>query len=231
MRKWNYHFIDQFNECWVPDQQGFPNLAGDISHPDVLPKVPVRYIGCLSRFEQTIAAARMQYDVLILLSGPEPQRTVLENRMLKELSSLSSTHRIALVRGLPADEEIFRIPGITVYDHLPAAALQTLMQTTKLLISRSGYTTVMDIAKLKLKSVLVPTPGQPEQEYLAEYLSHNKWCAFMPQHAFSLTKALKLADDFSYAPMQDLDMDLYKQEISQVTDTLPHAIFAPKFAT
>ncbi|HEX6181341.1 MAG TPA: glycosyltransferase, partial [Chitinophagaceae bacterium] len=229
-RKWNYHFIQQFDECWVPDQEGFPNLAGEISHPTVLPNVPVKYIGCLSRFHYK-PQSQFAYDVLIILSGPEPQRTVLENILLKELSLLSQHHRIVLVRGLPHDEEIFRIPGITVFDHLPASELETLMLKSKIVISRSGYTTVMDIVKLRKKSVLVPTPGQTEQEYLAEYLSQHKWCATLDQDDFSLETALQLANDFLYNEMEELDMELYKQQVMQTIDTLPHPIFAPKLAT
>ncbi len=229
-RKWNYRFIQRFDECWVPDQEGFPNLAGEISHPNVLPNVPVKYIGCLSRFEYK-PHVHHGYDVLIILSGPEPQRTVLENILRKELPLRQQHHSIALVRGLPHDEETFRIPGITVFDHLPANELETLILKSKLVISRSGYTTVMDMVKLHKKSVLVPTPGQPEQEYLAKYLSQHNWCATLQQHEFSLEKALQLAANFTYNEMQELNMDLYQQQIMQTIDTLPHPIFAPKLTT
>ena len=229
-RKWNYRFIQQFDECWVPDQEGFPNLAGEISHPKVLPNVPVKYIGCLSRFHYK-PQAQYTYDVLIILSGPEPQRSVLENIIRKELPLLSQHQKIVLVRGLPHDEEMFRIPGITVFDHLPADELESLMLKSKIVISRSGYTTVMDIAKLRKKSVLVPTPGQTEQEYLAKYLSQHKWCATLDQDDFSLEKALQLANDFSYNEMEQMDMELYQQQVMQTIDTLPDTIFAPKLAT
>ena len=228
-RKWNYRFIQQFDECWVPDQEGFPNLAGDISHPRILPNVPVKYIGCLSRFQYK-PHVQHAYDVLIMLSGPEPQRTVFENIIRKELTLLKH-HRVALVRGLPHDEETFRMPGITVFDHLPANELETLILKSKLIISRSGYTTVMDIVKLHKQSVLVPTPGQPEQEYLAEYLSENKWCATLQQHEFSLEKALQIAAAFPYNEMQELNMELYQQQILQTIDSLSHPIFAPKLST
>ena len=77
LEKWNYYFINRFNECWIPDFKVEPNLAGELSHPEVLPKIVVRYIGLLSRFENIVVSTRKPVDILILISGPEPQRTVL----------------------------------------------------------------------------------------------------------------------------------------------------------
>ena len=72
----HYQFINKFNNCWVPDAEEKLNLAGSLSHPAILPKVPVTYIGCLSRFEKK--EVDIVYDLCIVLSGPEPQRTVFE---------------------------------------------------------------------------------------------------------------------------------------------------------
>ena len=233
-KKWNYHFINRFNECWVPDQQGFPNLAGEISHPSVLPSIPARYIGCLSRFDSDATDTKHEHDLAIILSGPEPQRSLLENKLIKELSTQHDFGSIVLVRGLPNDAGALQLPGVTVFNHLPATQLKDIIVNSKLVISRSGYTSVMDIIKLGKMSVLIPTPGQPEQEYLGKYLSQQQWCATMEQHNFSLAKAVRLASTFAYRHPGELNMELYKEQVMQTIDSINKqpvenspAIFAP----
>jgi len=230
LRAWNYRFINRFNECWVPDEKGFPNLAGEISHPPKLPSIPVKYIGCLSRFTRLTASPEKEYDAVIILSGPEPQRTILENKLVKELASNKNALALALIRGLPDDANSLRIQGVDVFNHLPAIALEKIIHGARLIISRSGYTTVMDMLKLGKRTVLVPTPGQPEQEYLGRYLSQQQWCACMRQQDFSLADALQLASSFAYSNPGGLHMESYKEHIGQTIGNLPRVIFAPKLS-
>ncbi|HEY0676636.1 MAG TPA: glycosyltransferase [Chitinophagaceae bacterium] len=221
LQRWNYRFIEKFNECWVPDFNGATNLAGELSHPVKLPNVPLKYIGGLSRFETSSGEQQQyEYDLLIILSGPEPQRTLLEKIMLKELKSHNS--KAALVRGLPDGgeslqrEELEVNSGnakLSVYDHLPAAELGSLIKKSKMVISRSGYTTVMDLVRMKKKSIMIPTPGQSEQEYLGKYLMQQRICVCISQHKFSLTAALQKAESFNYADMNAFDMDQYRSII------------------
>lgn len=211
LRKWNYRFINQFNECWVPDFEGGNNLAGELSHPVTMPQVPVKYIGGLSRFNEKYNEGHPQYDLLVVLSGPEPQRTVLENIMLKELAGYKG--KAALVRGLPGGGNNIALAGIDVFDHLPGPQLSALMGGSELIISRTGYTTVMDLVRLRKKSILIPTPGQSEQEYLGSYLMRRQLCVCVEQHAFSLADALKQAAGFRYADMSLFDMELYRRVI------------------
>lgn len=206
LRKFNYRFINRFNECWVPDFESSNNLAGELSHPAQLPRVPVKYIGGLSRFKYGVQ--NTHYDVLIILSGPEPQRSVLENIVIKQLTGYQG--KAALVRGLPGKATSISLPGVDVFDHLPAANLCTIITGSKLIISRSGYTTVMDLIALRKKSILIPTPGQSEQEYLGKYLMQKKLCVCIEQHAFSLHNALQRAAGFEYADMSLFDMEHYK---------------------
>lgn len=195
-QKIHYRFIKKFRECWVPDMAGELNLAGELSHPVYKPKIPVRYMGPLSRFGPAIA--EIKYDLLFLLSGPEPQRTVFEDIILKELRNYSGS--ALLVRGLPQtakSKQFVASPGFRVYDHLPAKELNAVILQSELVVARSGYTTVMDLVKLKKKAILVPTPGQTEQEYLARYLMEQGLFYYMEQNEFSLFKALKGAAAFS----------------------------------
>jgi UDP-N-acetylglucosamine:LPS N-acetylglucosamine transferase len=93
---------------------------------------------------------------------------------------------------------------------LPAAELCSLIMSSDLIISRSGYTTVMDLAALRKKSILIPTPGQTEQEYLGEYLMQNKFCLCIGQDAFSLASALQQAGSFDFADMHRFNLEQYK---------------------
>ncbi len=195
-QKIHYRFINKYKECWVPDANGTINLAGELSHPTSLPKVPVKYLGPLSRFEKI--ETKIKYDLAIILSGPEPQRTVFEEMLLKELENYSGI--VLFVRGLPAETSIKHHPGLSIeiHNHLQSVELNQAIQQSKLVISRSGYTTVMDLAKLQKKAILVPTPGQTEQEWLAGYLMHKKIFLCVPQQSFSLNSVLKEAADFSF---------------------------------
>lgn len=196
LRKKNYRYINRFTECWVPDSAGENNLAGILSNPRIKPGLPVRYIGLLSRFEKK-EIAEIKNHLLIILSGPEPQRSILENKIIKEISHYNGT--AAIVRGLPG--ETLLIPStnmIKFYNHLPAAELNREMLKADYIISRSGYSTVMDIVTLKKKSILIPTPGQTEQEYLASHLLQKNIACFVLQKKFSLEDALQKAKQFIY---------------------------------
>ena len=187
--KWNNKFISKFSSCWVPDLNGDISLAGTLSHPPVHPPFPVSYIGILSRFEP-IEKMVVKNSLLILISGPEPERTRFENILLVQLRNCKM-HTI-LVRGLPGNET--PVPyiqeGIKIYNHLPAEQLNGLMNESEMIISRSGYSTIMDLVKIKKNAILVPTPGQSEQEYLGKYLHNKKWMFCVQQKKFNLNKVL-----------------------------------------
>lgn len=197
LRKKNYGYINHFNECWVPDTEGSDNLAGELSHPSQLPHTPVRYIGPLSRFEKSGITERKDH-LLFILSGPEPQRTILENKIINAIAAYAGTATI--VRGLPGYESL--IPStnmIRFYNHLPADALNKEIAQAEYVISRSGYSTVMDLAVMNKKSILIPTPGQTEQEYLAKYLKEKKLAYTVSQSEFELEEALEKAKELSYS--------------------------------
>lgn len=199
LQKRNYKYINRFSECWVPDTIGENSLAGELSHPDKKPSVPIKYIGLLSRFSYSpLGDGGKKNHLLILLSGPEPQRSLLEEKIIHEISHYNST--AVVVRGLPGYASL--IPStnmIHFYNHLPAKELNAEMLKAEYIISRSGYSTVMDIVALQKKSLLIPTPGQTEQEYLGEYLMKNGIAPCMKQENFSLTAALETAANYSYS--------------------------------
>jgi UDP-N-acetylglucosamine transferase subunit ALG13 len=186
---WNYKLIVKFSACWVPDQGGNDSLAGRLSHPPVLPPIPVKYIGILSRFKKTEKNI-INNSLLILLSGPEPQRTEFEDILFKQLAG--STLQITVVRGLPdTDDSVPQIgDAVKIYNHLPSSDLNELMAESEFIIARSGYSTIMDLMKMKRNAILVPTPGQTEQEYLGIYMKEKKWMYSVEQKNFNLQNAL-----------------------------------------
>jgi uncharacterized protein (TIGR00661 family) len=195
LQKRNYQYINRFSECWVPDNEATLNLAGELSHPQKKPSLPLKYLGPLSRF-QKINSEKGNY-VLILLSGPEPQRTIFENLLIQQLAEVKGS--VVLIRGLPGEASPLKLSSnISVHNHLPADQLNKTMSEASIVVSRCGYSTVMDLATLGKKSVLVPTPGQTEQEYLAGHLMKNNFALCVNQKKFKLKNALELSSQFHY---------------------------------
>lgn len=199
LQKRNYRFIHRFTECWIPDEEKENGLAGELSHPGVMPSIPFRYIGILSRLKKENSEEKKEH-LFIALSGPEPQRTLLENKIIHDIGHYDGTATI--VRGLPGETTL--IPStndIRFYNHLPTEELNQEMQKADYMISRSGYSTVMDIVTMGKRSILVPTPGQTEQEYLAKYLTEKKIAVCISQKEFDLQNALQKASGFAYKGM------------------------------
>lgn len=197
LQRLHYRYLNRFDECWVPDAENEAiSLAGELSHPEAKPAVPVRYLGPLSRFAQK-KIPDVSKHLLILLSGPEPQRTLLENMLLQQLNDYHEP--VVLVRGLPGQANYPGVlPNVTVHNHLPAVALEPLMRQATCVIGRCGYSTVMDTAALQKKCILIPTPGQTEQEYLAKHLMQKSIALCVSQSKFKLKNVLKLATAFPY---------------------------------
>ncbi len=188
VKRINYHFIEQFNECWVPDNEAEDNLSGLLSHPKKPPHLPIRYIGWLSRFHPNVCEKK--YKLVFVISGPEPQRTIFENIIFKLAPQLEG--EMVIVRGLPeATEHSNQLPqNITAYHHLAADQLSLMMQMAEWVVCRSGYSTLMDLKAIAQKAILVPTPGQTEQEYLAQYLSDGQRFVMIHQQALNCKSLL-----------------------------------------
>lgn len=201
-------YMKKFTEVWVPDMEVENNLAGELSHPS-RPIVQPVYLGLLSRMQPT--TSEVKYDLMILLSGPEPQRTILEEKLTAQVSSFKGS--VLLVRGLPkATTSSLQLPEhITVYNHLPALELQQAICSSQLIICRSGYTTLMDLVRLNKKAVLIPTAAQPEQEYLAQYMQQKQLFPFIEQNNIELQEAISIAASFPYKQsFSNIDFEQYR---------------------
>jgi UDP-N-acetylglucosamine transferase subunit ALG13 len=169
--------IKKYSLCFIPDLPGDLNLSGRLSHGIKLPD-NVRYIGILSKFtntEQSLneSQVKLPYNTVIL-SGPEPQREILKQKLVSLLKD-KEPHTI-MFEGYPGKSgEIASNGNITFYSHLPASRMKEIIEGSDSIITRSGYTTIMELVSLNCTALIIPTPGQTEQEYLAEYLSEKGW--------------------------------------------------------
>ena len=187
LRKITYIFLQRYNTCWVPDTEDRLNISGKLSHPNKLPK-NVEYIGPISRMEKNDVAEKN--TVLLLLSGPEPQRTILENKLLAQAKEINET--FICIRGLPADEvNENNLKNIQFINHVGAKELSRYIQESKLVICRTGYSTVMDLIKLQKKALMIPTPGQTEQEYLGKRLKELGWFIIQDQQNLDLQQGIE----------------------------------------
>lgn len=213
----NYHFINRFSACWIPDFPEQDAMAGKLSHPYQLPRIPVKYLGGLSRLESCQSSEEINL-LLIILSGPEPQRSLLEKLILQQI--LQYSDQIILVRGMPANSMLPDVPeNVTVYNHVPAAVMNTLLCRASMVISRCGYTSVMDLLKLGKKSILIPTPGQTEQEYLAGWLQQQQLAYTVSQQRFNLQKDIDAARLFSFRKISS-SMEQFKEVLREFVEGL-----------
>lgn len=159
--------ISKFDECWVPDFKGGKNLAGKLSQVNI--NTPTRYLGPISRMKKIEPS--IIYDYTAVLSGPEPQRTKIEEIILQVFSQFPEL-KFCLVRGTKSgDENRVDRAHISVFDLLGSEALNNVMAASSHMICRAGYTSIMDLIQLEKPATIIPTPGQYEQEYLAERLN------------------------------------------------------------
>ena len=178
----NQKLIKKFDECWVPDVEGQPNLSGKLGHTKNA-FLKIKYIGPISRFNKLNVA--IKYDLLVLLSGPEPQRTVLEEYLLKELKKHQG--KILFVQGLVEEFQTYiKNDNITLVNFMQSDELEQAIAESDLILSRSGYTTLLDLSKMGKNAFFIPTPGQFEQEYLAKRLDDRKIIPSCKQDEFTI---------------------------------------------
>lgn len=207
LRKWLGHF----DEVWIPDNQSFPTLAGSLGRNAALSPASTHFIGGLSRFSPCDSPAGD--SVLVILSGPEPQRSILEKRVLASIGGIDKP--VTLIRGTTVAPSWPIASNITSYDMADTRLLNRLICEASIIVSRSGYTSVMDLLKLGKRWIVVATPGQGEQEYLAKYLDGNRWAMSVTQEQFHLREAVTAAQSFEFNP-PTWNTEQYKEAIERI---------------
>lgn len=176
-------YIKKFDECWVPDTKD--NLFSGALSKTNNQILGLKYIGVLSRFKK--GNLPIINDVLILLSGIESQRKSLEDKLLSEFANYQG--RVVVVQGLIENKQtIIETKGIKMYNYLLSSEVEKEIKQSQIVVCRSGYSSIMDLAVLDKKAIFIPTPNQPEQEYLASYLEGKKMAPFSLQNELTKEK-------------------------------------------
>lgn len=206
-------YIKHYDELWIPDIEKEPSLSGILSHPADI-NIKTKYIGLLSRFENTKRKDIIHQDIdyLVILSGPEPQRTIFENIIIKQAPEIEG--RIVVLRAKVGDTTSQRISEsmkqhLTFYNHADDDLFIELIYRSKNIICRGGYSSLMDLAALGRNAFLVPTPGQTEQEYLAEYLTRKGLFNSCKQKDFQL-KNVWIPDEDIKSHFNNIQYNLYE---------------------
>ena len=193
-------YLKHFTQLWVPDLPPPNNISQDMSS---LNWNNVFHLGIDSRLEKS--KLKIKYNFLAILSGPEPQRSMMEKEVVKHLRKTPGKHFV--VRGTDTESNMDYPKNIAVANIVKSDVLNTLLNQAEQVICRSGYTSVLDLLKLEKQAILVPTPGQAEQEYLAKSLSKKKWFTIQQQEDLNLLARLE-----SQTPSLKF---AYRQEIIQ----------------
>lgn len=184
------YFIKKFSVCWVPDFEEKPNLSGKLGHLKDSELTGVKYVGPLSRLSKNDVP--QHYQLMVLLSGPEPQRTLLEEILMREITNFKG--RVVFVKGIFEKEQKINQDGeVTYYNFMTSAEIEYSINSSELVLCRSGYTTIMDLTKLQKSAFYIPTPGQYEQEYLAKKLKRAGIAPYAKQHRFRIENLLEVA--------------------------------------
>lgn len=193
-----YGWLKNYNSCWIPDTQAAPGLSGILAHPTKMPTTPFWYMGILSRLEcfakdkkETI---ENEIEFLGIVSGPEPQRSTFEKQLWEQGNALGK--KFVMVAGLPNNELYNKIGAFgECYHHLNSEALAKKIKSAQYIICRGGYTSLMELIEFQKKLILVPTPGQTEQQYLAAHWSKHHWAVSIEAESFQLEAAIKIANN------------------------------------
>lgn len=162
----HFQMYRKYHEVWVPDTEDRA-LSGDLSLP-FSSKIPLRFIGPLSRLERVEQTASIPWAAV--LSGPEPLRSQWEEELMKVRDELPKGG--VIVRGKPEDGES---TNDTIINYLDREGLSQLYANASVIVCRSGYSSLMDLLAFNKKALLVPTPGQSEQKYLANHAAMETW--------------------------------------------------------
>ncbi|NMD01352.1 MAG: UDP-N-acetylglucosamine--N-acetylmuramyl-(pentapeptide) pyrophosphoryl-undecaprenol N-acetylglucosamine transferase [Bacteroidales bacterium] len=183
--------IYKFNRCWIPDIKEMPNFAGDLSLQFSL-NGKSSFIGLLSRFDENQvleSQPEKTYEVIGIVSGPEPQRTIFAKLLLQQMKELQKPCLLVL-GDFSKPTSNYQDDNVSVYSSMNTKELYKAFQSSKFIVARSGYSTIMDLISLRRTAILVPTPGQTEQEYLARYYKSRRMFVIADQDKLNLAESL-----------------------------------------
>ncbi|MBN2681388.1 MAG: hypothetical protein JXR58_02660, partial [Bacteroidales bacterium] len=196
--------IRKFKYCLIPDNTEDVKLTGLLSQKRLLPENAL-FIGFLSRFGdyEKPAIIENEYDFLVILSGPEPQRSILEKKIVEQIENFG--FKAAILQAKPQEKASANFGNIHFFNHVSDEDFLKLVNKSSNIIARAGYSTIMDLIALRRNAILIPTPGQTEQEYFAKTLESLNYFVFVNQEEInlkmqinSLKRLSRITDDFQF---------------------------------
>lgn len=188
--KIHQYIIRKYTECWIPDLEGTVNLTGKLGHIEST-TLKIKYIGPLSRLKKQLLPKK--YDLMVILSGPEPQRGILEKHLKNEITRFHG-NTIFIEGKVETEQKVVVKQNVTYYNFMNSSELEQVFNESEMVLCRSGYTTIMDLAQLRKKAFFIPTPGQYEQEYLAKKLEKKGLAPYATQDSFTIEDIQKVKD-------------------------------------
>ncbi|MDR7475887.1 MAG: glycosyltransferase family protein [Armatimonadota bacterium] len=194
MEAFNYRWFRGLRRILVPDTSE-DRLSGDLAHRlRIFPPAQLAYVGILSRIRAR--ELPQDLDLFITLSGPEPQRTVLEEILRRQLAAWRPAARglrVVVALGRPEAPRREEAEGVEVYGYLDGRGQEEMVNRARVVVARSGYSTIMELAEVERQAVLVPTPGQTEQVYLATYHGRRGAVRAVAQSRLALPRDVEAA--------------------------------------
>ena len=205
---YNRLFFKRYKRIFIIDSKENQSLSGELSNKGkITHHNKLVYLGILSSITRNNQSNPINaIDVLFSISGPEPQRTYFEKTILNQINKIDG--RKVVVLGKPDDTSSYkRLNDLEIYSHVSREKMSELMNRAKLIVSRSGYSTVMEIVALGKKALLVPTPGQTEQEYLADYYQYKGLFHIASQKNLDLKKEIDIAQNFGVSNLSGIHIN------------------------
>lgn len=156
--------VNKFDRVWIVDDQTV-NLSGRLSSTTRL-NIPYDYIGFLARFQTEKRTKK--YDYLIIISGPNPENGLFLKEIEKAI--VRSKNSYVIVSKVKSEQ---KIKGVDYFYAPSTKMMNNLLNESEVIISKAGYTTLMELYSLGKKAILMPTHGQFEQEYLAKHIKED----------------------------------------------------------
>jgi UDP-N-acetylglucosamine:LPS N-acetylglucosamine transferase len=197
LQRLHYRYLNKFGATWVVDTEESPGLAGTLSHPMTMPD-NYHYIGLLSRFAGMVAGNQKEDGpILVLISGPEPQRTEFSKMLWQHV--MRHDGPVIFAEGSEAATAPAYIPAhISYHKRMDGPALSDALMNASIVVCRSGYSTLMDLRAMNKRGIVIPTPGQTEQQYLGSTLHERGIFYSTEQKGFDLQRSLRDAAAFPF---------------------------------
>ncbi len=196
--KFNLKYHRRFSRVIIPD---FPSEDGGLLGGRLSRVSPIKNKYFFSGFLSSVSVLPVEkkIDLLVSISGPEPQRSIFEDIVLQQIEAVPGKKIVVLGKSESTDVQKVT-KDLVIYAHVPRKKMSELLNRADLVVSRPGYSTLMELAELGKKALLVPTPGQTEQNYLADRVMKKCWYYTVKQTdlklAADIPKALQYAGLF-----------------------------------